>query len=212
MRALVTDPRSREASGSPKRPWVTTTLVLEGLHDLDETAWELFDERFRSSIVRFARKLGLGSDRAEDVAQETLIAFVEAFRDGRYDKERGRLSSWLFGIAYRKVLRARRESARDRQQAPLQSTSFWDEQASEDEASRQWELAWKKSVLEKCLERVREEVHERTYRAFALVALEHRDPADVARELDVTRNAVFIAKHRVLKRVRELQREFEDDV
>jgi RNA polymerase sigma factor (sigma-70 family) len=210
MSTLVTDESSsRDTSG--RRPWVTTTLVLDQLRNLDDEAWQLFDQRFRAPIVRFARKLSLESNEAEDVAQETLISFVEAFREGRYDRERGRLSSWLFGIAYRKVLRARRNRVRDHKQGAPQPTVFWEEQEGEDEAERQWELAWKQSILRKCLEQVRNEVQERTYRAFELVALQGKDPAQVADDLGITRNAVFIAKHRVLKRVRELQEELEDD-
>jgi hypothetical protein len=48
-----------------------------------------------------------------------------------------------------------------------------------------------------------------TFRAFERVALDQVPAADVARELGMTRNAVFLAKHRVVKRIRALKDAFE---
>jgi DNA-directed RNA polymerase specialized sigma24 family protein len=88
--------------------WVTTSTILGGLRDFEDRAsWERFVARFRAPIVRLALGHGLEAADADDVAQETLVAFADGFRAGRYDAQQGRLSSWLFGIAYRQVLRAR---------------------------------------------------------------------------------------------------------
>ena len=70
--------------------WVTTTILLENLRNAEEAAWEQFVNRFRVPIMRFARDLGLAADEAEDVAQETLMDFVRAYRGGQYDREKGR--------------------------------------------------------------------------------------------------------------------------
>jgi RNA polymerase sigma factor (sigma-70 family) len=188
--------------------WVTTTRLLEDLRESDETAWEQFVERFRRPIVRFARDMGLGFDDAEDVAQETLADFIRAYREGQYDRGKGRLRAWLFGIAHRRVLNARRKIARaPRPVPPGQRTAFWNALSAEEVARKSWDAAWERGVLEQCVEQVRMEVEPATVRAFELFAIEGRPAADVARELDMSRNAVFIAKHRVLKRVMELRRE-----
>src|SRR5437868_3297926 len=88
--------------------WVTTATVLQKLRDSDRDAWDSFADRFRRPVMSFSRKFGLRDSDAEDVAQETLMAFVEAFRRGDYDPAKGRLSRFLFGIAYRKSLEVRR--------------------------------------------------------------------------------------------------------
>src|SRR5690349_6694570 len=92
--------------------WVTTATVLEKLRDFgNRDAWSSFTERFRQPVVSFARGMGLKQADAEDVAQETLLAFAEAYRGGKYDPAKGRLSRFLFGIAYRQALRGRRVAA-----------------------------------------------------------------------------------------------------
>jgi DNA-directed RNA polymerase specialized sigma24 family protein len=80
--------------------WTTTTQVLSDLRASNESpAWQEFDRHFRKVVVSFARHSGLAADEAEDAAQETMLAFVKAFRDGKYDSEKGRLRDWLFGVA-----------------------------------------------------------------------------------------------------------------
>ena len=192
--------------------WVTTSTILTGLRDFgDGGSWERFVSRFRAPIVRFALGQGVGPAEADDVAQETLLAFADAFRAGRYDVHKGRLSRWLFGIAYRQILRAR--EARNRHPivpAPGDSrTDSGPEVAAEAAATRSWDIEWERAILVQCLERARVEVQPATYRAFELAALENRDAAAVAQELAIDVKAVYNAKHRLLKRVRELRQSIE---
>lgn len=190
--------------------WVTTTILLKNLRDAEDAAWEEFVDRFRAPIVRFARGLGLAADEAEDVAQETLLDFVRAYRNGQYDREKGRLSAWLFGIAHRRVRSARRrEAGRPRLLKGPARTAFWANLPDEHAARRSWDTSWERAVLDQCLERVRTEVEPSTIRAFELFAIEGRSAAAVAEELGMSRNAVFIAKHRVIKRILELREQME---
>jgi RNA polymerase sigma-70 factor (ECF subfamily) len=53
------------------------------------------------------------------------------------------------------------------------------------------------------LELIRAEFEERSWQAFWRVAVEGQDPADVAAALGLSRNAVYVAKSRVLRRLRE---------
>jgi len=70
----------------------TTTRLLEGLCDPeDEALWCEFDAQYRPILVGFARRLGLNVEDAADLAQETLVRFVEAYRAGRYDRGKARL-------------------------------------------------------------------------------------------------------------------------
>jgi RNA polymerase sigma factor (sigma-70 family) len=190
--------------------WITTTLLLESLRNAEDTAWEEFVGRFRAPIVRFARDLGLAADEAEDVAQETLMDFLKAYRSGQYDRAKGRLSAWLFGIARRRVRNARRrEAGRPRPVTGPDRTAFWENLPDEDAARRSWDASWERAVIEHCLQQVRIEVEPTTIRAFELFAIQGRPAAEVAGELGLSRNAVFIAKHRVMKRILELRQQME---
>ena len=78
----------------------TTTALLDDLADpANEAVWHDFDARYRPVLVGFGRRLGLGAEDAADAAQDALARFVRSYREGRYDRGRGRLSSWIIGIA-----------------------------------------------------------------------------------------------------------------
>jgi RNA polymerase sigma-70 factor (ECF subfamily) len=189
--------------------WLTTATVLQNLRDFDNRqAWDSFAERFRKPVVSFARGMGLPPADAEDAAQETLLAFAKAFRDGQYDPSKGRLSRFLFGIAYRQALRARRVAA-DGPARGVAETGFWSQVPDEQAATGIWDTEWEKTVLDRCLEQVRLEFEPATYRAFDLVVRQGHDPPAAAESLGLTIKSVYNAKHRILKRIRELRAEFE---
>ena len=156
--------------------------------------------------MRYARRLGLAEADAEDVAQQTLTSFCTSYRSGNYDREKGRLRDWLFGIArneFRNWCRRRRQ--REVQVGSTEDqTDFFAQLADEDHLQRSWEQEWRETLLRECLQEVRREVDSKTFAAFELFASAGWPAKHVAEQLGLTSNAVFIAKHRVLKRVREL--------
>lgn len=192
--------------------WNTTSTILHGLCDYgNQAAWQRLAARFRRPIVSFARQLGLSPHDAEDAAQETLLAFAEAYRRGQYDATKGRLSRWLFGIAYRQALRSRRDDARrvTRIADVAAKTELFADITDEESASRAWDREWEQAVWEECLRRAAAEFETPTMQAFELAVRSDRPVQQVAQDLGVTTKSVYNAKHRVLKRVRELRAEFE---
>ncbi len=192
--------------------WVTTSTILERLHDFNNrSAWDRLVGRFRTPIISFALRMGLGHPDAEDLAQEALMAFADSYRAGKYDPARGRLSDWLFGIAYRQLLGTRKQlRRRERNVSSLgEDASILAQIPDEEAATKSWNEEWARAVLQASLTRVRREVEPTSIQAFELYALAKQPAADVAAQLGISRNAVFIAKHRVLKRLRELQEEYE---
>ncbi|MBK8269223.1 MAG: sigma-70 family RNA polymerase sigma factor [Planctomycetes bacterium] len=192
--------------------WITTSTVLSSLRDFDNrAAWSQFVDRFRLPVFRFALSTGLGDTDAEDVAQETLAAFAESFRKGQYDRSKGRLSQWLFGIAFRKSQDERRKGARRHIRAGSSELGSLSQIAIADEASLSltWDREWEQALLEQCLDQVRREVEPITFRAFELVVRENQDANQAAETLGVNVKLVYNAKHRVLKRLREIRSEFD---
>lgn len=188
--------------------WQTTSTILSGLRDDEnQAAWRRLDERFRRPVVAFAQRLGLSQADAEDVGQETLVEFASAYRKGHFDPAKGRLSRWLFGIAFRQTLNARRSRKRDRArgETPDQPTAFWANVVDEQSASICWDEEWERALLQRCLAQVEREVEAVTLQAFQLVVCQAWEPSKAARHLKVPIKSVYNAKHRVLKRIRELR-------
>ena len=184
---------------------VTGTDLLAALADPEnQTAWRDWVERYRPLVVSFAERSGVPPADAEDLAQESLLAFARAYRDGRYERSRGRLRSWLYGLARVHLLRWR---ARGR---PAEASLDEEDRAGPDPFEPAWEEEWRVAVLRQCLAVIRREVEPATLRAFQAFVLEERPAREVAAELGLSENAVFGAKRRVLRRLRELEPLMED--
>ncbi|NOT02634.1 MAG: sigma-70 family RNA polymerase sigma factor [Phycisphaerales bacterium] len=191
--------------------WRTTTTLLEDLQSSPaSSAWDRLCRRFRTPVVRFAGRMGLSPSDAEDVAQETFVAFSIAFRGGRYRRADGRLSGWLFGIALRQSLNTRRRNlARERHVEPAARADYWISAPDRRAAQEAWEQEWNRTVLNKCLKRARLEFSDQMFRCFDLVVLDGRSPEEAAQALNSTVKSVYNAKHRILKRVREMRVAYE---
>ncbi|RJP41702.1 MAG: RNA polymerase sigma factor [Phycisphaerales bacterium] len=187
-------------------PNTTTSQLLEALHDRqNQDAWRECDARYRPIIVAFARKLGLDEADAADVAQETMTQFLSAYQAGQYDRTRGRLRSWIIAIAKFRIADLKRSQARRRQ---VRGESAFEEAPPDDAAlGAIWEEEVRQAVVRRSLEELRERsrMDPKTVRAFEMVALEQRSAAEVAAELGMTVNDVYVAKNRAIERLRKIR-------
>lgn len=189
------------APGEPIFATRTTTGLLDALHDLgNEPVWTWFDARYRPVIAALARRLGLDSIDAEEVAQQTLSEFVRAYREGRYDRNKGRLSSWILGIAHHSTLRI----LRSKKQHPGQEVSL--EMADESALRSIWDEERDREILMSAIGMLRDEitVDARTLQAFELTALRGVPAAETAALCGMSVEQVYVAKSRMTKQLRSL--------
>lgn len=177
----------------------TTTRLLDALRETgNEPAWVHLDARYRPVIIGLARRMGLGNADAEEVAQQTLAEFVRAFREGRYDRAKGRLSSWILGIAHHTISHLMRAARRIGPGLP--------EIADETALRTIWIDERDRAILARALAMLRDEdtLDDRTLLAFDLVALRGVPVAEAAAQSGMSESQVYVAKSRVAKRLRAL--------
>lgn len=75
-----------------------------------------------------------------------------------------------------------------------------------------WESQWRDALLHACLEQIAQEVEARTYEAFVLFAVRGLAAAEVAEQLGMTQNSVFLSKRRILARMREFVSQMEQEL
>ncbi|MCH7705375.1 MAG: sigma-70 family RNA polymerase sigma factor [Planctomycetes bacterium] len=186
---------------------ITNTQLLDDLRNPgNETVWQQFVNRYMPMIVKYAVRAGLRSADAEDAAQQTMIAFCTAYQQGKYDREKGRLRFWLYGIARNQIKSVFKRRAKQEVQVveDTAQTDFFARQPDEADLEKVWEEEWREAVLRQCLEEVHREFDAKSIEAFELFAWKGLPAQEVAERLDMTPNAVFIVKSRILKRIREL--------
>lgn len=201
-----------DAAGWDGTAATNTDLLLALKDQTNEQAWAALCARYRPVIISFARRLGLPEQDAQDAAQDSLFAFARAYRQGHYDRNRGRLRAWLFTIASRRIRDIQRKLCRrpDRGNGQVEDDGV-EAIADDDRAGNPWEMHWQRAILDACLEEAARHVEPTTLAAFKLHVLEELPIDEVAERLNMSRNAAFKAQRRVLTRLREVYERITSD-
>jgi len=197
---------SGDIAMSGKSAHATTTALLESLKDpgQDGVWWE-FDARFRPLLTALAVRLGLDVGEAEDVAQETLAEFIRAYREDKYDRTRGRLSSWVIAIAKNRIARRRRAVGRH---AGRRGDSALADLSDTAHLAALWDEEERHLIILRAMELLRAgRASEAKLRAFELVAVRGVPAEEAARECGMSVDEVYTAKSRLTIRLREIVEE-----
>jgi RNA polymerase sigma-70 factor (ECF subfamily) len=190
----------------------TRPSLLARLRDArDREAWVRFVELYTPLVHAFARKHGLQDADAADLSQEVLRSVSRAAGRLEYDPARGSFRAWLFTVVRSKLHdfwarqgRPGRGSGDSGVQELLEGRS-----ARDDELAAAWEREYEQRLFATAAEQVRPEFRPDTWQAFWRTAVEGGSASEVAGELGMTVGAVYVAKSRVLARLRERVRQLE---
>jgi RNA polymerase sigma-70 factor (ECF subfamily) len=188
----------------------TQATLLERLRDGGAVmAWDEFFQRYWRLIYGAARRRGCGEHTAEEIVQEVMLTIFRKRDVFRYDPNLGRFRDWLRTVVGNAVAEYRRAPAqRIRGHGGLEEPL--PELPADDPADQHWDKAFEESLLAALLEVVRREVTPETYQAFELTTLEELSGSQVARLTGLSRNAVYLARRRVLHRLRELGADYRE--
>jgi RNA polymerase sigma factor (sigma-70 family) len=190
---------------------VTRTTLLVRLRDLqDELAWPEFVATYSPLVYRFCRRRGLQECDATDVAQEVFAAVAAAIPEFEYDKDRGSFRSWLFTVTRSKLNNFYARRARQPQGTGRTTVhQSLDAQPADDEVS-DWDEEYQRNLFQLAAEQVQREFESSTWNAFWKAAVENVPASEVASQLSLSTGAVYIAKSRVIKRMRQRVAELEN--
>jgi RNA polymerase sigma-70 factor (ECF subfamily) len=180
--------------------------LLERIRDAaDAPAWEDFWRHYGALIFTFAKRRGCSDATAQDVVQDVMFEVFKGREVLHYDPAKGRFRDWLGGVVRHRVFR-RRQAPGERIRAAGGSCDqvLADQSEPVAAADHEWQELFDDAVLDVLLNTVRDEVSPATYQAFELTMIQDLPGAEVARATGLSRNAVYLARKRVLKRLREL--------
>lgn len=187
----------------PEAASVPTTQLLAWMGGTEEEVmWAALDARYRPLIAAVAARLGLDPASAEDVAQETLLQLSRDLRAGKFDRGRGRLRSWMIGIARHRVIDAHRSNGARR---AWRGSSAVEHVPTEAEVSRIWLDERRDTVLREALDALRSGtgVNDQSFRVFEMIATQRRSAPEVSAALGIKTEQVYVIKSRMTARLRE---------
>ena len=188
------------------------SLLLRIRDPGDAMSWHSFTEIYEPLIRGFCRGRGLQEADAADVGQEVLAQVAHSIRSFQYEPGRGRFRDWLGTVTRRKI--ARFVAARDRGDRAVggEWADGHFEATESPEADTEWTSAFHDRILRVALARVRHDFEPTTWNAFERIWLDDCPAAETAAALGLTIDAVYAAKSRVLKRLREEAVAMADDL
>lgn len=183
------------------------TSTMRNLKRMDNPTWATMVDRYFDHVYRWCRDGGLDEHTAADVAQEVFVSALGSLH--RFQREsRASFGGWLRRICQRRIVDYFRRSP-DPAVGGTDALEMFSQLTSirESLSSGFSENACPKSLdnerLLKAVTVVQTEFESETWQAFWMVTFEDRSASDVAEDLAMTRNAVYLSKSRVLKRLRK---------
>jgi RNA polymerase sigma-70 factor (ECF subfamily) len=192
------------AGASLDSPQTRASLLVQVRDGANEGAWREFVGLYGPVVYGFARKRGLQDADAADLMQEVMRSISSTIGRLDYDRNRGTFRGWLFTVTRNKVfnfLAARRNRAQGA--GGTTANRMLETTPDEDDGSQAWETEYQRRLASVAMERVKGEFQENTWRAFWLAAVEGLPAAEVAKRVGLSPGAIYVAKSRVLARIRE---------
>ena len=192
-------------------PPLTRVSLLNRLKDGGDTqAWTAFVRLYGPVVYGFARKRGLQDADAADLMQEVMRSVARNAEKLNYDPQRGTFRGWLYTVTRNKIynfLSAQKNRTRAVGDSANHERLESLPDRADNEAEADWDREYQRRMSAKAMERVQGEFQANTWQAFWGTAVEGRPAAEVGAVLHMTPGAVYVAKSRVLARLRdEVQR------
>jgi RNA polymerase sigma-70 factor (ECF subfamily) len=187
-------------------PTTVSPSLLARLRVRDPDAWQRMTTVYAPLLYHGCRRAGLRPDDSADIVQEVFQAVAMGLAGFRRDRPGDSFGGWLRGILQNKIndhwrdrgSQSQGEGGTTAHLRLLQAPAEDDRSAIGSDIGEEFG-----SIFRHALERVRAEFEPKTWRAFWDVTVEGRSPGDVAAALGMSTPAVYMAKSRVLRRVRE---------
>lgn len=178
----------------------TPASLLERLRQPGEReSWVRFIELYTPLLYHWARRARLQEADAADLVQDVLTLLVQKLPEFTYDRHKS-FRAWLRTVTlnkWRERLRCRVPMPLDAQAAPLA------ELCSPDPVPLFEEAEYRQHLVNRALQLMKRDFQPTTWRACWEHVVCGRPVTLVAAELGISAKAVYLAKGRVLRRLRE---------
>ena len=189
----------------------TRVSIIVGACRGDPERWREFDAIYRPMLFAFLRKQHLNESDANDVVQDIFVKLLDKIQT--YDREKFRFRSWLFAVAHNALVdKARRRASYKKAIDGWVANVLRSTASDSTKLAEAWVKHHREKILAHALETVRAHTSAKVWACFEQRLLRGRHAADIAGELGIEPGTVHVNAHRVLKRVRAVCQEFDEDL
>jgi RNA polymerase sigma-70 factor (ECF subfamily) len=171
----------------------------------EENAWKDLTDLYRPLIVGWLKRQRVAARDVDDLSQEILLGVVKYLPSFEHSGRAGAFRSWLRTIVCSRTIDYWRAIEPGTQAGGAGDATAALQQIEDphSDLNRRWDEEHDRYVLGCLLDLVAEEFEPATLQAFRRLTLDGVSGAEAAAELGLTVPAVYMAKSRVLKRIRQ---------
>lgn len=194
-------------------PETRHSLILRVRDKRDVQAWTEFTEVYQPLVYRLARRMGMQDADAGEATQEVMLHLAEVVGRWQPDRNRGTFRGWLHRVARNVMVRFLQK----RSQQPLASggsgyLALIQHMAAPSQESTMFDDEFRRQVFAWATQQVKGEFEPSTWRAFWDTFVLRQAVVEVADTLHLSKGAVYVARCRVLKRLRQtVQKQIDED-
>jgi RNA polymerase sigma-70 factor (ECF subfamily) len=168
-------------------------------------AWKDLTDLYRPLIIGWLNRQGVPAVDLEDLTQDVLLSVVKHLGTFEHSGHRGAFRSWLRTIVCSRTSNYWRAAGASTQASGGSGARAALQQIADPDSdlNRQWDQEHDRYVIRCLLDLIEAEFEPATVRAFRRLALDGASGAEVAEELGMSVAAVYVAKSRVLQRIRQ---------
>ncbi len=192
-------------------PTTRETLLLRIRNRADVNAWKQFVDVYAPVTQTYASRKGLQENDAADVTQEVLQQIASRIDRFEYDASKGQFRGWLHTVTRNMVVNFQKRHSRHRGSGESAVQRVLEAQPASSSDEAEWNTVYQQRLMSWAMERVQGEFADAQWQAFELTAIQHLPPAGVAEQLQMSVGAVYVAKSRVIARLRTFVEELGDD-
>ncbi len=190
------------------------SLILRLADRADVAAWDEFLQIYRPLILRLALRRGLQAADAEDLAQDVFAAVAASVAQWLERSDRGGFRAWLLRIARNATVNRLTRRAHGRwgvggELGAQQLAQLAEDLTEEATSSGEFDLEYRRQVFQWAAVKVRDAVAESTWQAFWLTHVEGNSIEQAAAELGLSTAKIYVARSRVMARLRDLVLKYE---
>jgi RNA polymerase sigma-70 factor (ECF subfamily) len=185
-------------------PTTRDSLILRLRDPADAAAWREFVSLYEPLVYKLACRKGLQDADARDLCQEVFVAVARAVHRWDPDPACGSFRGWLSRIARNLIVNFLTRQHQPRGTGATSVQELLEAQPSLDpSATALFEAEYRRRVFHWAAEEIQKEFTPASWQAFWRTTIDGRTPQVVASELGLSVGAVYIARSRILARLRQ---------
>ena len=197
-------------------PETRASLMVRLRDPGDQQAWVQFVSLYEPLLLRVMRQRGLQEADARDVTQQVIVAVMQAVARWRPDGAEASFRRWLFDIARKLALKFVQRAMPNHGPARRGTggTDMLDLCQSLPEPEHRtvstFDEEYRHALFQWAAEQVRTEFRDTTWQAFWRTSVLNEPIAAVAEDLGTTIGNIYVARSRVIARLRKMVENFEN--